>query len=73
MYLNTFEEHQNSFNLQSFFIGKLLIELGVFPSLSECLVSGHLIKSSSPCTLLPDQGGFALIEEFDQENCEENS
>ena len=68
-----FDDKQNSFHLQSFFLCKLLIELGVFPNLNECLISGRNIKDSSSSRLLPDQGGFALTEELDEESSHEKS
>ena len=52
-----------SYAVLSFFLGKLLIELGVFPEVNQCVVTGEALdnlEQKGAVRFLPDQGGFAL-------------
>lgn len=44
------------------FIGKVLIEQGVFPERKHCVLSGQEIIPQQKLVLLSDRGGFASIE-----------
>lgn len=56
---------QNSFNLYDewlIFLGKILIEQGVFPERKHCVLSGQEILAQNKLVLLSDRGGFAHSE-----------
>lgn len=44
------------------FLGKLLIEQGVFPERQHCVLSGELIRPGQRLCLMMAEGGFARIE-----------
>ena len=46
----------------SVFISKLLMALGVFPSLKECIFCGEWLCSERIAAFVVEQGGFACIE-----------
>ena len=48
-----------------YFIGKLFIELGVFPDLSQCQITGENLNGIPNITLRADLGGFALNSELE--------
>lgn len=58
----TFSFYQH-FNL---FLGKLLMEQGVFPERMNCVLSGNDLTPSDQVVLLNEHGGFALSESVDQ-------
>lgn len=43
----------------SIFIGKLLLEQGIFPHLDNCCLSDERLDERSQVVLLPEEGGFA--------------
>jgi len=44
------------------YLAKLLLELGIFPGLDVCSISGEAFCGTELKVLLPDHGGFALAE-----------
>ena len=44
----------------SIFMGKLLLEHGIFPHLSTCCLSDEALTDHSDVALLPEEGGFAF-------------
>ena len=54
-----FQEYQISF--LSYFLGKLFIDLGIFPDINQCQISGK--KLGGNILLRPDLGGLTLLEE----------
>lgn len=45
----------------TYFLGKLLIEQGVFPERNICVLSGEQIRENESLALIPAEGGFAKI------------
>lgn len=58
------------FAMVSFFLAKLLIELGIFPEVGQCVLTGEIYHSQQdstpPVRFLPDQGGFALRDSLER-------
>lgn len=44
------------------FMGKILIEQGVFPERKECVLSGTVLNQQQKLALLSDRGGFAIVD-----------
>ncbi|MBT3585454.1 MAG: hypothetical protein HN509_11155 [Halobacteriovoraceae bacterium] len=43
----------------SFFLGKLILELGIFPSGNQCCLCEISLEKGQPVHFIPDQGGFS--------------
>ena len=49
-----------------YFLGKIFIELGVFPDLNVCQVTGSDLSNVTEITLRSDLGGFVLNNELEE-------
>lgn len=49
-----------------YFLGKIFIELGIFPDLSNCQITGNTILHETGITLRSDLGGFVLNNELEE-------
>lgn len=58
---------QSPYIALSFFLGKLLIELGIFPDLHHCILTETPLTQVGEIRLLIDQGGFAFSQGLEQE------
>lgn len=56
------EKSYNHYNELGIFLVKSLVELGIFPDTSYCVVSGHRIGESDSIILSADNGGFSFEE-----------
>lgn len=50
------------------FLSKLLVETGIFPDTSHCVISGLEITKGDPIHLDPQHGGFAKVSELGVED-----
>ncbi len=74
-----FELEKNDFTKEDttkfliYFLGKLFIELGIFPDLSSCQITGENLNGISNISLRADLGGFVLNSELEDSSLQKDS
>ena len=56
-----------------YFLGKLFIELGVFPDLTSCQITGAQLNGESKISLRADLGGFVLNSELEDSSLQKGA